>query len=135
MAKDIKKTQMIRGLVIGIVSGIVLLIVFFAGILVGRGESGIFLARMHRFPGGIVARYGHGAIGSVDSIGKNTFIVKTRSGEMETVLTDSKTIFRKNDSDAKFSDLKKGEEVVVVGEPQEQEEAIKASFVRVVNNL
>lgn len=135
MANKLRKEQMVKGVGIGILAGIVLLVVFFAGVLLGRRESGLFFGGMHRFSGGIVGRYGHGAIGSIDSVGKNTFIIKTRFGEIETVLTDSKTVFRKNNSNAKFSDLKKGEEVVVIGEPQDQEEAIKATFIRIVNNL
>lgn len=135
MANKIKKEQMLKGLGIGVAAGIIVLVVFLAGVFVGRRENGFFLARMRSFPGGIVARYGHGAIGTIDSIGKNTFVIKTRSDEIETVLTDNKTVYRKYDSDAKFSDLKKSDRVIVIGEPQEKEEAIKATFVRIVNEL
>lgn len=130
----VKKRQMLLGLGIGVVAGAILLLVFLAGIFVGRRESGfLFFGRMHNFAGSVVSRYGHGAIGTVDSIGNDAFVIKTRSEELETVLVDSKTVFRKNNSSAKFSDLKKSEEVIVVGDPQEQEEAVQARFVRIIN--
>lgn len=124
---------MVYGLTIGVFSVILLFVVFLTGIFVGRRESGFFfLGRMH-MQGTLSGRYGHGAIGTIDSLGKNTIVLKERSGELETVLIDNNTVLRKNDSNAKFSDLKKSDEVIVIGEPQEREEAVRARFIRIIN--
>lgn len=140
MANDIQKNliknrkTILFGFGIGALSAFILLIVFFAGIAIGSRRFGIpFPERRYGFPGGFIpSRFGHGAVGSVDSIGSNTFIVKERSGELETILVDDATVLRQDNSSIKFSDLKKGEEVIVIGDPEQQEQAIKARFIRVI---
>lgn len=135
---DKKRQTLMFGFGAGIVAGIILLFVFLAGVFVGRREGGfLFLGRMHGFPGGIVvsSRFGHGAIGTIDSLGNDTIVIKERSGEIETILIDNKTILRKDSATIKFSDLKKGDEIIVIGEPEQNDEAVKAKFLRVVNEL
>ncbi|MGB9707151.1 MAG: DUF5666 domain-containing protein [Microgenomates group bacterium] len=73
----------------------------------------------------------HGLVGKVDSIGKESFVVKSRWGELVTVLIDKNTQFKKDSKNATFSDIKKGQEVLVIGKPEEQELAIKAKIIRI----
>lgn len=129
------RQTVLLGIGLGIGIAIVLLLVFFAGIYIGGSKTGAFpfWERRHIFPGGFVpGRFGHGVIGTIDSIGNNTFIVKDRSGALKTVLVDNQTRIRRNGSTIKSADLKKDEQVIVIGEPQEQEGAIKARVVRVI---
>lgn len=133
-----KKETVLFGLGIGAGIAIVLLLVFLAGIYIGSRKSGMFpfWERRHVYQNGFIPqRFGHGVVGTIDSVGKDTFVVKDRSGALKTILVDKKTILRRDHSEIKFADLKKEEQVIVIGEPQEQEGAIKAKVVRVITNF
>lgn len=126
------------GIGVGIGIAIVLLLVFFAGIHVGSNRAGIFPfweRRYHTAGDFISGKFGHGTIGTIDSIGNNTLVVKDRSEALKTVFIDDKTILRHDGSPIKFSDLKKDEKVIIVGEPQEQEGAIKARVIRIITEF
>lgn len=132
------KQTVLLGVGIGIGAAIVLLLVFFSGIYIGSKRAGLFpfWERRHIYQNGFLPnRFGHGAAGTIDSIGENTFVVKDRSGALKTILVDEKTILRRDRSEIKFSDLKKDEQVIVIGEPQEQEGAIKAKVIRVITEF
>lgn len=133
-----KRQTVLFGLGIGIGVAIVLLLIFFAGIHIGSKRAGLFpfWERRHIYQNGFVPnRFGHGVVGTIDSMGENTFIVKDRSGKFVTILVDEKTILRCDRSEIKFSDLKKDEQVIVIGEPQEQEGAVKAMAVRIITEF
>lgn len=120
-----KKNILIRfGL--GAALALILLAVFFVGVFIGRGES----RPMHRdfFP----SRFGHGAIGIIESLGESTVVVRDRSGALKTVLLDGQTQIRRGHTNTSFSDLKKNEQVIILGEPAEKEGAIKAKLIRVI---
>lgn len=129
------RKTVLAGISIGIGIAIVLILVFFAGLYIGNKKGGAFpfWERRYTNPSGFVpGRFGHGVIGIIDSVGNKTFIVKDRSGALKTVLIDDQTVLRRDGSSIKFSDLKKDEQVIVIGQPQEQEGAIKATVVRVI---
>ncbi|MBI5465141.1 hypothetical protein HY946_00850 [Candidatus Gottesmanbacteria bacterium] len=129
------KQTVLLGISIGIGLAVVLLFVFFTGFYIGSKKAGVFPFWERRFvtPSGFVpSRFGHGVAGTIDSIGENTIIVKERSGALKTVLVDEETVLRKNGSSINFSDLKKDEQVIIIGEPQEKEGAIKAKVIRVI---
>ncbi|MDP3726738.1 MAG: hypothetical protein Q8Q96_00290 [bacterium] len=133
-----KKQTFFFGLGIGAGIAIVLLLVFFAGIYIGSRKAGIFPFWERRFSlphGYFPGRFGHGVIGIIDSLGEKTFIVEDRSGALKTVLVGGETLLRRDGSSITFSDLRKDEQVIVIGEPQEQEGAIKAKVVRVITNF
>ncbi|OGH22238.1 MAG: hypothetical protein A3D75_02370 [Candidatus Levybacteria bacterium RIFCSPHIGHO2_02_FULL_37_18] len=132
------KQTVLLGLGIGIGAAIVLLLVFFSGVYIGSKRAGLFpfWERRHIYQNGFVPnRFGHGTVGTIDTVGENTFVVKDRSGALKTILVDEKTILRRDRAEIKFSDLKKDEQVIVIGEPQEQEGAIKAKAVRVITEF
>jgi hypothetical protein len=128
------KRTVLLGIGIGAVSAITLLLVFFFGIYVGSKKAGLFpfWERRHIYQNGFVSpKFGHGIVGIIDSIGEESLVVRDRSGALKTVLVDKETLLRRGHSEIKFSDLKKDEQVIVIGEPQEKEGAIKAKVIRV----
>lgn len=132
------KQTVLLGLGIGIGAALILLLVFFTGMYIGNKKAGAFpfWERRYSFPHDFVSgKFGHGVVGIIDSLGENSFIVKDRSGELKTILVDDQTIIRRNRSPIKFSDLKKEDKIIVIGEPQEQEGAIKARVIRVMSDF
>ncbi|MFH0936759.1 MAG: hypothetical protein V1808_00490 [Candidatus Daviesbacteria bacterium] len=130
-----KKQTVFIGVGIGIGIAIVLVVVFLLGIYLGSRKSNNFpfwekrpLTAREFVPD----RFGHGVIGTIDSLGNNTLIVKDRSGALKTIIIDDQTALRRNESPIKFSDLKKDEQVIIIGQPQEKEGSIKATVIRVV---
>jgi len=128
------KQTVLFGLGIGAGLAIVFILIFFAGIYIGSKRAGLFpfWERRHVCQDGFITnRLGHGAAGIIDSIGQNSLIVKDRSGTLKTILVDEKTILRRDHSEIKFSGLKKDDQIIIIGEPQEQEGAIRARIIRV----
>lgn len=74
---------------------------------------------------------GHGVFGVVDSVSKESFIVKSRWGELITILVDQNTQYRVDNKKGSFSDIKKGRNVFIIGEPNNKEIAIKAFIIRI----
>ncbi len=127
------------GVLLGV--GIVLLILmaFFLGLKMGRKEF------YYRYPpmfhpffrkngkGFVPPKFrGHGLVGTIDSVGKESFVVKNRWGELVTVLVNKNTRYYLNGQTGKFSDVKKDKLVTVVGYPKEDEIAIRAIVVRIL---
>lgn len=132
------KRPIVFGVGIGIGIAVVALAVFGAGYVTGAGRAGAFplWGRHSGLPRPFVpTRFGHGIVGTIDSIGNDTFIVKERDGGMKTVLVDSQTLIRRDTGAIAFSDLRTGEQVIVLGNPQEKEAAVKAKLVRVIGEF
>lgn len=122
------------GVSIGALLAAVILTVFFSGVFIGRHESRFFphfgrrLMDQDSFP----RNFGHGAIGTIETLGKNTLVVRDRTGALKTILVDNKTQIRQEHRNINFSDLKKNEQVIILGEPEEKEGAIKARLIRIM---
>ncbi|MDO8461091.1 MAG: hypothetical protein Q7S38_01470 [bacterium] len=131
-----KRTAML-GIILGVGIALMLILVFFVGIYIGSKKANLFpfWERRFSYSGFVPHRFGHGTSGTIDSIGKNTLVVKDRSGALKTILIDDHTLLRRDRSQIKFSDLKKGDLAIVIGEPKEDEGAIEATVVRVVTDL
>lgn len=110
---------------------------FYIGVKVGRNNFyyryPAFIHPMMRPKEGFIPRkfYGHGLVGEVDSIGKDSFVVKSRWGEILTIIVDKDTQFLIGRNQVKFSDLKKGSVVMIIGEPNSSRLEIKASIIRI----
>ena len=111
---------------------------FVLGVKFGRREFSYryppFMHPMMRPPKkGFVPRKfrGHGLVGVVDSVGKESFVVKSRWGELLTVLVDKNTQYKIDGKTGSFSDIKKGKTVMVLGEPKEEELVVKAKIIRI----
>lgn len=129
------RRTVILGLSIGIGTAIVLLLVFFAGLYIGNRKSNIFPFWERRgmpSDGFVPHNPGNGAVGVIDSVGNNTLVVKDRTGAFKTVLVDDKTTLRRDHTEISFSDFKKNDQIIVIGESQQQEGAIKAVLIRVI---
>lgn len=122
---------------IGAALAAAVLVVFFLGVFLGsRGYS---LPRSFFDLGGrrssqdfFPRDFGHGALGNIESLGENTFVVRDRAGTLKTILVDGETQIRRGHSRLDFSQLQVGQAVVVLGEPVEAEGAIKARLIRLM---
>jgi RNase P/RNase MRP subunit p29 len=74
----------------------------------------------------------HGLDGTILNSDKNTLVLKDEDSTEKTVLISSQTSIRMNFQNLKAADLKAGEEVVVIGEPNPQGQ-IEAKLIRVLN--
>lgn len=128
-----------RNILIAVAAGIglavVLMAAFFFGVFVGKHDSRFFPNKEKRHP--ILDFFprkfeGHGVLGTIQTLGDNILVVKDRTGAIKTILVDSQTKIRRGRSSINFSDLKTNEGVIVLGEPQKDEEAIKAKIIRVM---
>lgn len=115
----------------------VILISFYLGFKIGRANFyyryPAFIHPMMRPKEGFIPRkfYGHGLVGEVESIGRDSFVVKSRWGEILTIIIDKNTQFLSGRNQVKFSDLKKGNFVMIIGEPNSSRLEIKATIVRI----
>jgi hypothetical protein len=74
----------------------------------------------------------HGLDGIILSADKNTLAIKDEDNTEKTVIVSSQTSIRLNFQNLQFADLKTGEEVIIIGEPNPQGQ-IEAKLIRVVN--
>lgn len=129
---DTKQKTFVIGITVGMSVALLLLVAFISGILVGRSNNS-FIPMMDRFGSRDVFSRNiesHGVLGTIQTIGANTFVVKERTGTLKTVLVDDQTVVRRGHISIKFTDLKLNEPVIVLGNPEKTEEIIKARIVR-----
>jgi hypothetical protein len=75
--------------------------------------------------------HGHGLIGTVETVSKESFVIKNRWGELVTVLVDKNTQYKIDGKNGNYNDIKKGKMVMVLGEPKEEEVAVTAKIIRI----
>ena len=131
------KRNILIGIGIGAVLAAVILIVFLFGMFIGRRENRFLpsFGGRHMSRDFIPKNFGHGAIGTIESLGENTLVVRDRSGALKTVLVDNQTQIRRGHTSINFSELAKDEQVIVLGDPEEKEGAIKARLIRVMGSF
>lgn len=132
-----------RILFIGLASLAVLLVVFGAGVAVGY-RNGLFASRFgedyyHNFIGGrsmgmpmmgMPPVGGHGAIGTVMSVGSSTIITKDLNGNEQSIVVDGKTSIRRANQTIALGSIVDGDHVAVIGDPNGSGQ-IYARFIRV----
>lgn len=74
----------------------------------------------------------HGLDGTILSVDKNTLVIKDGDNNEKTVIIPPQTSIRQNFQNLQPADLKTGEEIVIIGEPNPQGQ-INAKFIRVLN--
>lgn len=122
---------------VGVGAAVVLLVVFFIGLHLGRDGRARFFPFWER-PGEMREEFGHrrpgghGIVGTIDSINDKTVVVKDRTGATKTIETDDRTIVRRDRSVIAFSDLQTGNAVIVVGEPGGTDGTIVARVIHVM---
>lgn len=122
------KQNILIGVGIGAVLAAVILFVFLLGVFIGRGGRHLY---RDFFP----KNFGHGAMGTIETLGEKTLVVRDRSGALKTVLVDDQTQTRRDHTSINFSQLKTGEQIIVLGDPIEAEGAIKARVIRVMGSF
>lgn len=136
------KRNILIGISIGAILALVLLVVFFLGLFIGRRENRFLpcfgrqpMPPNFRSPDFVLKDFGHGAMGEIQTLGENTLVVRDRTGALKTVLIDNQTQIRRGHTGINFSQLKTGNQVIVLGEPEEKEGAIKARLIRVMGGF
>lgn len=145
--EDIDKSKTIRDIIIGI--GIIILVlgILRAGISIGEhrarfaGQFGDNFERNFLGPrGSMMGGYfdemmpgGHGVIGEIISINLPQMIVSGPDNLEKTVLVATSTVIRQFQENIKSSDLKIGNFVVVLGNPDNNGQ-VEAKLIRVMPN-
>ena len=96
--------------------------------MTGRGPMAEFGFLSHSF---IPGAGGHGVVGTITSVTLPTFTITTREGEIETVVVASSTVVRGQPGQT-ANDLRTGEGVVILGEPENGSEKFTARFINIV---
>lgn len=143
--QDIHKSKTIRGILIGLGIAILLLVIFQAGQAFGYRKArfagnfnnnfernflgskggGIRSVMSERLPGG------HGAIGEIVSINLPQLVVAGPDNLEKTVNITTSTLLRRFQDEIDISELKQGEFIVVLGNPNESGQ-IEAKLIRVM---
>lgn len=76
-------------------------------------------------------RNGHGLVGTIISISENSIVIKDRDNKENTVSVSDKTVINRGKETIKFEDLKKDDEIAVIGMPGENG-SIDANLIRVL---
>lgn len=115
------------------------LLIFQAG--VAFGERRIFHGMHTMMPRGPVPEFGflshsfipqgHGVVGTITNVSLPTFTVATRDGETETVTVSTSTIIR-GFPGATEVDLHTGQDVTILGDPENSAEAFTARFINIM---
>src|SRR3989344_5629856 len=143
--KNIHQSKTMRGILMGLAIAVVLLAVFQAGQVIGYHKArfaGSFGNNFERnflgsrsggikmnFNGGIPS--GHGAAGEIISVNLPQIIVSGPDKLEKTVLLGTSTLIRRFQGDIKGSDLRTGEFVVVLGNPNDAGQ-IEAKLIRIM---
>jgi hypothetical protein len=143
--KDYIKSRSFRGIIVGIGAAVIVLIIFQAGVFVGYRKASFayrfgdnYYRTFNRrtpaplgFPVGDKFFVSHGAAGQVMSISLPTFVVAGPDSVEKTVLVGTSTLVRKLDAELKPEDIKTGDFVVVIGDPNDDSQ-IQAKLIRIL---
>jgi hypothetical protein len=135
------ETKKFKKILIGVLGLLVLFLVFSLGLFVGFEKARFSFHWRENYMNNFAGRPDpffnrdfvnpHGIFGEIISIDKNNIIINGPNNTEVKILTDEKTVIKKNDDDLKSSDLKTGDNLVIIGAPG-NEGQIQAKFIRVV---
>ncbi len=130
-----ERKTIVFGLSIGVGIATLFILAFFVGIYLRNKNTSFFpfWERRYGHENHIRHKFGHGIVGNIESIDSVKFTVKNRFGEQKNILVDDKTIIKHEGSVIKFSDLKKDDRVIVIGESADG--VIKARMVRLISDF
>ena len=149
---NIFDSHLFRAIIIGLGVFIILVFIFGLGVFVGtkRAEFAFQWAEEYHQnfggpQGGIFGNFmnttrefsnANGSYGTILKIDGNTITVKDNDGDNteKSILTDSKTIIIYQRKNIKLSDLKIGENIVVIGQPNSSGQ-IDAELIRVMTSV
>ncbi len=146
--KNIHKSKIVVGIIIGLLIAIIALAIFQIGMTVGyrkaifsRGMGESFERNFmggfndNRRPPGFFGEMplpgGHGAVGEIVSINYPNFVVAGPDNLEKTVIVNDETAVRQFRDEIKSADLQVGQFIVVLGNPNDSGEVL-AKLIRVV---
>ncbi|HTX86967.1 MAG TPA: hypothetical protein VMC41_02800 [Candidatus Nanoarchaeia archaeon] len=152
--KEIINSPLIRRVLLGAAGAVVLVLVFSAGVFVGiekvkfsygwgenyyrnfvdpRGPAiGPLVARNPFWDKNYISP--HGLLGQIIEVDENGFVLLGLNQTEVLVEVDGNTVIKNQRNNLKLSDLKIGEQAVVIGAPSDQGE-IQAKLVRIDNGI
>jgi len=145
-----KKHDILKWIIVGLLSIVVLVLVFGLGVFVGEKKakfSYLWAENYHRMFAGPKAGFlgnlrmppfppfdefieGHGTFGEIIKIEGNNLVVKGRGNVEKAIVITEKTVIKSGREDIKFSDLKIGDMIVIIGSPNDKGQ-IEAKLIRV----
>jgi len=145
-----RRHDILKWIIVGLLAIVVLVLVFGLGVFVGEkkakfsyhwaenyhrmfaGPKAGFLGnlRMPPFPPFDEFIEGHGTFGEIIKIEGNNLVVKGRGNVEKVIIVTEKTVIKSGREDIKFSDLKIGDMIVIIGTPNEKGQ-IEAKLIRV----
>lgn len=143
--KNFVRSQSFKGILVGVLVTVVILLVFQAGVFVGYRKAAfayhfgdsyyrVFDGRADKGPFDIHMRsFGeaHGAAGKIVDVTLPTFVVTGPDNVEKVVHVQGTTLIRRFDTDAAPEDLKAGDFVVVLGDPNDNAQ-IEAKLIRIM---
>jgi hypothetical protein len=145
-----RKHDILKWIIVGLLAIVVIVLIFGLGVFVGEkkakfsyhwaenyhrmfaGPKAGFLGnlRMPPFPPFDEFIEGHGTFGEIIKIEGNNLVVKGRGNVEKVIVVTEKTVIKSGREDIKFSDLKIGDMIVIIGSPNEKGQ-IDAKLIRV----
>lgn len=143
--KEFLRSQTFKGVIIGLVAATVVMASFQVGVSIGERKAkfshrfGDSFERNFRGPDGWGMRGpdedfmpgGHGAVGEIVSLALPTIVVSGPDKLEMTIVLDEETVVRRFREEIQAADLKVGDHIVTLGEPDE-EGRILAKLIRVL---
>jgi hypothetical protein len=145
-----KRHDILKWIIVGLFAIVVIVLVFGLGVLVGEKKakfSYLWAENYHRMFAGPKAGFlgslrmppfppfdefieGHGTFGEIIKIEGNSLVVKGRGNVEKVIIVTEKTVIKSGREDIKFSDLKIGDMIVIIGSPNDKGQ-IEAKLIRV----
>lgn len=127
----LQNTWLRRGL-IATGAALAILCIFGAGFVAGRWNALPLRGPFSPPVRGLFFRGAHGAIGTIQAINDQIVTIQTRDGKTQMILMDNNTRFDKNFQKITLSDLKVGDQILVIGSPSADGQ-INARLVSVID--
>lgn len=143
--------DVLKWIIIGLAGFVVIVLIFGAGVFIGgmkarfsyrwaesyhknfAGPQGGFIDDWRKLPippGDFIE--GHGTFGEIIKIQESDLVVKGQGDVEKVILITKNTIIQKGRDTIKKGDLKVGDRIVIIGEPNEESQ-IEAKLIRVFN--
>jgi hypothetical protein len=145
-----RKHDILKWIIVGLLAIVAIVLVFGLGVLVGEKKakfSYLWAKNYHRMFAGPKAGFlgslrmpplppfdefieAHGTFGEIIKIEGNNLVVKGRGNVEKVIVVTEKTVIKSGREDIKFSDLKIGDMIVIIGSPNDKGQ-IEAKLIRV----
>jgi hypothetical protein len=145
-----RRHDILKWIIVGLLAIVAIVLVFGLGVFVGEKKAKFsyhWAENYHRMFAGPKAGFlgnlkmppfppfdefieGHGTFGEIIKIEGNNLVVKGRGNVEKVIVVTEKTVIKSGRKDIKFSDLKIGDMIVIIGSPNDKGQ-IEAKLIRV----